>query len=135
MSLLVAEAPESKRKPPHPAELMNRRVAADECAVADLDVAAERRVVGEEAIVADHAIVRGVAAGHEHVAIPNARDAGTGTCARRHAAMDGGVLAEDVAVADHDRGGLTVIGEVLRRTADDRARTDLVVRTDRDRSQ
>ena len=61
--------------------------------------------------------------------MPGARPGADG-----HAAVDGGVLAEDVAVADDDRGRLALVGEVLRRAADDRAGADVVVRAERERA-
>ena len=84
-------------------ELVHARAAARHHAVADLGVAAEEGRVGEHAVAADLHIVAGVAARHPEVPVS---DAGRPVLAGR--AVDGDVLAERVAVADH-----RAIGESL----------------------
>ena len=91
-------------------------VRAEDHPVADVHVAGELACVGEDGVVADLAVVREVHVGHDPVVVADARDAGV----LRRAAVDGDVLADGVAVADLDRGGLARVLLVLRRRADAR---------------
>ena len=68
------------------------------------------------------AVVGDVAVGHEEVVAADPRHPRVGG-----AAVDGDVLAEDVAVADLHAGRLVVVLEVLRPFAEDGAAEDLVV--------
>ena len=75
------------------------------------DVAGELAGVGEDGVVADLAVVRDVHVGHDPVVVAEARDARV----LHRAAVDRAVLADRVAVADLDRGGLAGVLLVLRR--------------------
>ena len=49
----------------HPAELLHRRQPAEDHAVADLDMAAQRHRIGKGDVVADMAIMADMGIGHE----------------------------------------------------------------------
>src|SRR5207253_5760773 len=85
-------------------ELVYGAVAGEVDVVLQDAVAAEQGAVGQDAAVADLAVVGDVAAGHEEVAAADARGPRLGG-----AAVDGDVLAEDVAVADLEAGRLVVV--------------------------
>src|SRR5262249_6714657 len=105
-----------KGQPADADELMDDRIAGDDDIVFEETVAGEHRAVGEDAAVADDAIVGDVGADHDEVIVAK-------QCLERAggAAMDGGVFADDVVVADLDRGAFTLVFEVLRGVADDGA--------------
>ena len=92
------------------AELEHEGVAAEDDVVADGNVAGEGGVVGEDGVAADHAVVGEVAVGHNPVVVADAgfADAGYG------AEVEGGELADSVAVADNQAGGLAAVFFVLR---------------------
>ena len=72
---------------------------------------------------------------HEVVVVADGRDAGPGPAVPgRHAAVDDGVFAEGVGVADLDAGEFALVVEVLRHVADDAAGVDGVVAAHRERA-
>jgi len=75
--------------------LMNDAVARDQRAVAQLDPSGEQRAAGDDGRVADAAIVRDVRILHHEVVVAH-----DGDVAVLAAAMDGGVFAKTVAIAD-----------------------------------
>lgn len=86
-------------KVPDPNELVDRTAAAEETAVAELDVAAEHRTVGESGIVANLAVMSHVGSRHEEIPVS---EPGFATFAET--AMDGDVLPEGIVGPDHDAG-------------------------------
>ncbi len=86
-------------------------------------MAGDQGVIDDRAAVADPGVVADVAADHEHVAV-----ADPGRAVSLHGpAMDGDELAEDVAVADPDRGRLALIAAMLGALAQHGAVADDVV--------
>src|ERR1043166_6368011 len=85
-------------------------------------MAGHEGAVGEHAAIADDAIVRHVAVRHEEIAAADHRLHGMSG-----AAMDGHVFAEDVVVADFERGRFVVVFEMLRPFAEDGAGEYLIV--------
>src|ERR1019366_2249699 len=76
-------------------------------------------------VVADLAVRRDVGVGHDQVIAAHSSNAPT----LRSATSDGDVLANDVAVADLQAGGLATISDVLRSPANHGERVYLVVET------
>ena len=100
---------------------MHRRVARQDDAVLQGAMAADHRPVGEDATAADDAIVGDMAIGHQKVVV-----AQYGLHRVGRAAMDGHLFAEDIVVADFQRGRFVIVLEVLRTFAQDGAGEDLV---------
>ncbi len=115
--------PAEHRQAADPDPLLDRAVAGEDAAVVQLDVAGDEGPVDERAVVADRGVVPQVAADHEHVPVadPGLAAAGDGP------PVDGDVLAEDVAVADPERGRLAPIPLVLGALAEHGAVADEVV--------
>src|SRR5690606_12546995 len=109
-----------------PAALVHAGEPAEDHLVADLDVAGEGGVVGEHAAVADLAVVGDVHVGQQPVVVADPGDA----AAVAGAAVDGGELADHVAVADHQLGALAFELLVLRVAADGGMAMDAVVAAD-----
>ena len=94
-------------------ELVDGGEAGDDGVIGDVDVAGEGPVVGKDDVVADLAIMRDVRIGKAKVV-----GSDTGGSVSMSAAVDGGVFAEDITVADDEGGGFAGIFEVLRFGAD-----------------
>src|SRR5690606_23360811 len=83
-------------------------------------------VVGEHAMAADDAVVRDMRIGEEPVVVADAGAA----AAVAGAAVDGGELADDVAVADLEPDALAAVLLVLRLAADRGMAVEMVVAAD-----
>ena len=108
------------------AELVHTGEPADDGPVAHLNVAGQCGVVGQDGLVAQLHIVRQVHVGHDPVVVTHARDAAV----LRGAAVEGAELADGVAVADVQLGGLAGVLLVLRRSTQRSVRVDLIVGAD-----
>src|SRR5690606_26764140 len=96
------------------AELVDAHEPAEDHVVTDLHVAGQRGVVGEHAVAADDAVVGDVGIGEQPVFVADAGD----PAAAAGAAVDGGELADDVAVADFQPHGLAAVLLGVRVAAD-----------------
>src|SRR5208282_4816359 len=110
------------RQPPDASVLMHDAVARDQRAIAELDPAGEQRTAGDDGRAADSAIVRNVRVLHHEVVVAHDGDG-----AALAAAMDGGIFAEDVSIADFHRACATGVSQILRLVADYSARMKHVV--------
>ena len=108
------------------AELVHPGEPAHDGPVAHLHVASQGGVVGQYGLVAQLHIVRQMHIGHDPVVVAHAGHA----LVLRGAAVEGAELADGVAVADVQLGGLTGVLLVLRRCAQGCVRINLVVSAD-----
>jgi hypothetical protein len=90
-------------------------------------VSAEHDRIGHDDSIFDDTIVSNVGIGHEVAVMSDSRCAFVFLCASVH----GNAFAEDVAIPDDYLGRRTLIGEILRFTADHTAREKSIVPTDR----
>ncbi len=109
-----------------PAELVNGRETAENGVVLDFDMAGQRRGIGHDHPVVNLAVVGHVRIGHEQVVVADHRLAAT----IHRAAVQGGKLADAVAIADDQPGFLAAVLEILRVGADRSELEDLVVTAD-----
>src|SRR5690606_11884329 len=94
--------------------------ATEESVVADLSVAADSGGLSHDDVVVDDAIVGDVAIAHDQTIIADRRDA-----APAHgAAVNGGVFADDVVVADDELRRFAPVRQILRRAAEAYERPD-----------
>ena len=91
-------------------ELVHAGQSAQECPVADMHVAAQRRPVRHDGVAADLAIVRDMHVGHDPVVVADARDAGI----LHRAGIEGAEFAYRVVVADLQARRLAGVFLVLR---------------------
>ncbi len=103
-------------------ELMDSGHAADDRVVANRHVARHLRVARENDVAADVAVVPQVHVRHDPVVVADRRDARV----LHRARMDCGELANRVAIADHEPGGLVFVLHVLRSATDRRIVTNAV---------
>src|SRR3989344_1271599 len=89
--------------------LMRHGEAAQDGVVAARDVARKTRTVGENGVVADLTVVRQMAIRHDEVVVAQARD----TAARHRTAVEGAVLANDIAITDVEARGFALITQML----------------------
>ena len=87
------------------AELLNGGEAAENHALADMDMSGERGIVGECDVVFDEAVVADMAAGHEVAVVADGGDA----AAAAAAAVHGHAFADDAVAADDETG----FGEIV----------------------
>src|SRR5690242_15593703 len=104
-------------------ELVDWAQRSDYCPVFYRDVAAQRCGVDQHYVVADLAVVADVGVGHDEAVAADLRQG----AAFYRSAMDAGVLADQVAVADFETRGFVLVGVILRADADDRKRPDAVL--------
>jgi hypothetical protein len=119
-------------------EAADKAVATDRCEVVDSDPAAESRimfdsnvttehdVVGSDHAVFDHAVVRDMGGSHK---IALAADRGD-PLVLFGSSIDGGAFPKNVAVADDDLRRGSLVGKVLRLSADDTAGKEAVIASD-----
>ena len=121
---VLGESPLRHDDPSDPDALVKARPAADERAVVDSNMPGEQTVIHDDHAVPNLAIVPDVSADHEEIPIAENRGASF-----RGAAMDGAMLANHVGIADLNSAfDLRLKAEVLRRTSDDRAVPDKIIR-------
>ena len=90
------------------AELMHRRQAGNDGVIFDSDVPGEADGIGEDDVVAELAVMRDVRVAEQQIVRADARRQ-----ILMGAAMDRGVLAEDVVIADFEPGRLAEVFEIL----------------------
>jgi hypothetical protein len=106
--------------------MMYCHTAAERRIVFDTHVSAEHDRIGHDDTIFDDTIVGNVGIGHEVAVMSDSRCAFVFLCASVH----GNAFAEDVAIPDDYLGRRTLIGEILRFTADHTARKESIVATD-----
>ena len=98
---------------------MNRRVAAEDDAVAQTDVAADDRIVGHDDIVADDAVVRDVRVNHKHAVAADAGGQFFRFFTRNRGLAFGGAGVHNVVFADDEfRFRLKFVAVILRAAAE-----------------
>src|ERR1700722_7355053 len=108
---------------------MDRREAAQDDPVADLNMTRERGAVGKHGFATDLTVVGNVRVRHEQVVVADAGDA----LVVGRAAIHGAVLAKHVAVAYLESGRLALVFLVLRGIAEGGELENVVVGGDRGR--
>jgi hypothetical protein len=112
------------RQSAHADELLHGGVSRHDDVVLKDAMAADEGAVGENAAIADDAIVSDMAVHHEEIVVADNGFHGVGS-----AAMNGHLLAEDIAITDFDAGGFVIIFEMLWPFAQDGAGADEVAVT------
>ena len=106
-------------------ELMHQRVAGDEHPVLHRDVACQQRAIRQNDMIAHRAIVRDVRVGHDEIIGADHRGV-----FNFRGAIDGGVFAKDVVIADDQARRFVFVFQILRRIANDTASMKFIARTD-----
>ena len=78
--------------------------------VTDYDMSGERGAVGKDTVITHEAVMRNMGRSHKKIAIANDRPAQTSDAAR----ADGDILADNILIANYQRGWLARIFFVLR---------------------
>lgn len=122
-----AREPADHRAAPEADMLMHRREPAHDDEILNHAMPREGGVVGHDHPVADDAVMGDMGGHHEEVVVAHHRAPAAALGAGAH----GGVLADRVARADMQLGGLAAILQVLRHLADGGEGEDLRLRADR----
>ena len=109
----------------HPRKLVHETVAGDKRPVLHRYVATQQRAIGQDHVAAEMAVMGHMRAGHEKI-----MRAQYGVFREFVGPMNGNVFVKHIVVADPSARSFTMIFQILRRIANDRARVKYIMTAD-----